>query len=343
MKQSTAWRVSFDGSLYHQRGRAGQELRVDKTILWGDKAVYVPSVYLCGKGLVVDLLLRTDAEALRAFYAKWDLTPEHDGSDFTPEQWAQCNAENPLQLDHRAFACANRKKLRSCGASADCWSPLYPDAADKAMRAAMVHYGLDRACGWQLWRHRFRWATARRPELRSLTLTLCADSVFLPGPRFQIAPGASLDFTHPVTGAHHTLLAEALSPQTLPPEITERSPLGTQRLPTHYQALRFTLTPDLPDGSFQLRDTQPSDAPRLCVASSEAASAGVPVCIDAPAACVGIIGGEDGPTALFLSGDAPDGCHMAFSSLSHAPRGAVEWSLRFRHKPRPDCTISLLG
>ena len=343
MKQSTAWRVNFEGSLYHQRGRAGQELRLNKTVLWGGKTVCIPSVYLCGKGLVIDVLLRTDAEALRAFYEKWDLTPEHDGSELTPEQWAQCNAENPLQLDHRAFVRANRKKLRSCGASADSWSPLYPDASDKAMRAAMEHYGLDRACGWQLWRHRFRWATTCRPELRSLTLTLCADSVSIPGPHFQIAPGASLDFTHPVTGVRHTLFAKELTAQTLPPEMTERASLGAQRLPTHYQALTFTLSPELPDGSFQLRDTQPSDAPRLSADPPESPSDGIPVCIDGPAACVGIIGGEDGPTALFLSGGAPDGCHMAFSSLSHAPRGEVEWELHLRHKPHEDCTTYLLG
>ena len=60
--KATTWRVCFDGSFWGQKGRAGQELRVDRTTDWDGRMVCIPSVYLCGKGIVLDILTRAEPE-----------------------------------------------------------------------------------------------------------------------------------------------------------------------------------------------------------------------------------------------------------------------------------------
>ena len=62
MAQKTdAWPgVSFGASFWGRpRGeRRGAEVRLDKAFIWAGKRWRIPAVYVCGKGLVADFLLR---------------------------------------------------------------------------------------------------------------------------------------------------------------------------------------------------------------------------------------------------------------------------------------------
>ena len=58
------------------------------------------------------------------------------------------------------------------------------------------------------------------------------------------------------------------------------------------------------------------------------------------AACVGIIGAADGPTAIFMAGKGePCG---TFSSLYFEPGKPVEWRMRFYEKRVEDLEVKLL-
>lgn len=116
--KAAAWRVCFDGSFWGQKGRAGQELRVDRTAAWDGRMVCIPSVYLCGKGIVLDILTRAEPEAIRAFAEKWRLSPENDGSELTGGQRELCMAENPLRAGYSPALCVNGKSLKGMGAAA---------------------------------------------------------------------------------------------------------------------------------------------------------------------------------------------------------------------------------
>lgn len=52
------YKVFYQGSLYGHfgRDRAGKEIEINKSFLWGGESWLVPSVYVCGKGLVADIL-----------------------------------------------------------------------------------------------------------------------------------------------------------------------------------------------------------------------------------------------------------------------------------------------
>ena len=100
-EQKTDWKVYFDGSFWghHGHGRAGREMSVQKWFSWAGRDWFVPSVYLCAKGIVVDFCMRAEASALRGFMEKWGIDPESDESiDFTRDEREQMEREHPLSL-----------------------------------------------------------------------------------------------------------------------------------------------------------------------------------------------------------------------------------------------------
>ena len=93
------WKVYFEGNFWGHLGRdlAGTEIRLDQQFDWAGHHWIIPAVYSCGKGLVVDLCMRTETEDIRRFIAKWNLTAENDSEEnFTQEQQMQIELENPL-------------------------------------------------------------------------------------------------------------------------------------------------------------------------------------------------------------------------------------------------------
>ena len=91
-----------------------------------------------------------------------------------------------------------------------------------------------------------------------------------------------------------------------------------------------------PPDALQIRDAAPTDPPRLKI--PENSSGEVPV---GGAACIGIIGGADGPTSVFVSGGAPSDRRVAYSSLHFAPPEQVTWQLRFSVVPRGEISEKL--
>ena len=84
------------------------------------------------------------------------------------------------------------------------------------------------------------------------------------------------------------------------------------------------------------RNAAPTDPPRLKI--PDVASGAVPV---GGAACIGIIGGADGPTSIFVSGGAPSDRRVAYSSLYFTPPEQVTWQLRFSVVPRGEISEKL--
>ena len=63
------------------------------------------------------------------------------------------------------------------------------------------------------------------------------------------------------------------------------------------------------------------------------------------AGSIGIIGGADGPTAVFITSKLKKeekGLHAAFSALRYQPVDRVEWEFIFREKTMEDLRVSLL-
>lgn len=321
-----AQREAFDCDLLlspRSRGRFHTELALEKTFAWVGRHWLVPAAYVCGKGLAIDFCMRAEADELRAFMQKWKLSPENDDCEaFSPEDQLLLDAENPLALSFTPTLTVNGKTLHVSESASASFHPCFPDR-ETPLAPLMRRYHLSDAFGWVVTCAWFPWNGRRPAAIRSIELSLRRTPAPLPGPRFTVrAPGDAFRFTHPYTGMEHTLTALSLETRTLPETAFGRS------FPTHFTLLRFALDPE-PAEPVLISDTRESDRPVR------------PETVEGPssARAVGVIGGADGPTALFVSG----GAHTACSALRFSPDSRdIEWRVTFEASPRDDFSLSLL-
>ncbi len=341
------WKVCFGAGFFATKGygRAGKEIRIDKQFCWDNSNWFIPAIYLCSEGLVMDLCVEATAESIQAFIDKWNLN-EEDEESFFEEDRMLAEHEHPLNVDVRAKMAINGRKLRMSRGSGLTWIPkqCLPEGERTNREAGWIaeHYGLDLNKGYGFHRMSFPWATKNKPVLKSMELTLEASPVSLPGIRMKgLKAGDLVRFMHPLTKVEHTLTVQSVEAD----EVAERS-LGNLQFafPGHYTRMTYTLLPDISDKNISLRDCNQSDQPRqrkdLELADKQRAGDF--------AASIGIIGGADGPTAIFLASpvkqsDAPvTGWHMACSSFHFEPVEDVEWRVEFREKLREDVCIEMI-
>ena len=333
------WAVYFENGFGGKkpRHRPGKETRLDKAFCWAGEEWLAPAVYRCGEGLVVDLLKKVPEERLRLFREKWGMDENSElCRELTPAEQEQLDAENPMNEDFRAVAAADGRLLRCSTGYGEYWYPNGEAACDEETAALLAHYGLEKDCGWVIWRLCFPW-DGKKAEPKALELTLTAQKRAMNGGTFTAKPGETVPLTDPQTGEKYRLTVLAVIPRTMEEDL----PLPTGReYPKEYVELRYTVEPPLPAGCLTLRDTQPGDEARYCAAGDVSV---------APAAqgsaCIGIIGGADGPTAVFVSdkGDGTDGEGLtAYSSVHYEPVKTVTWQARFMHCPKEDVTVALI-
>ena len=70
------WIVTYDGGFWRNEGNAGIEIPIQKSFCWGEEKWYIPAVYICDKGLVIDYCKQADPVQVKAFIDKWDLLNE---------------------------------------------------------------------------------------------------------------------------------------------------------------------------------------------------------------------------------------------------------------------------
>lgn len=336
--QPFEWNVTYDGGFWASKGRGGKEIPIGKTFMWNGEKWYVPAVYTCSKGLIADICMEAEPEGIQAFIDKWDLYHEEE-NHYSKQEQRQMEREHPLNMDFNATVMLNGKHLQSDHGYGTVWIPqsCLTDGMQTESEAKWVleHYGLDMTKGWMLRRCSFQWATARKPDIKSLTLTLEREPAEIPGIRFHTPKlGESISFTHPISGAEHTLTVREYEQKEMDPKHFHDQ---SMEYPCHYIAMAYTLVPDIPGRGFIIQDSSEGDRPRRRTSGSKfepvsACSVGV----------IGIIGGADGPTAVFVSvGSAPK-LHAACSSMYFEPKEDVEWSIIFREKLVPDIDVRLI-
>lgn len=320
------WGVCFHGSFWRRRAheRAGREVPVRQWFDWHGETWFIPAVYLCDEGWVIDLCKQVAADAVRSFIDKWNLGADDDGRELTLAQRMCIDIENPLNADLSVqvqWGCQKMNGTHSCRAS---YIPFL--AGDCKTAARLVeHYQLDPAFGWAFWRVSLPWATGPAPALRPFSIKLAQSPTELPGPSFSVsAAGEQVEIVHPINGVRHVLTVQSLEPQ----KIQARRQNLPDGYPDNFMLMWYTLAPDLPNDVFSVRDSQPGDTV-ACGASSDGAS-------------IGIIGGADGPTAIMIkdSSDHAD-VHIACSSMHCRPAASVVWQSIFREKLRPDITVEI--
>ncbi len=330
------WEVYFDGNFWGHSGRQrpGKEISVQTHFNLNDKEWYIPSIYSCSSGLVIDFCVKIPAQRISKFIDKWKLSPENDAGNFSEEQQAEIAAENPMAVNISPEIILNGKTISSshgCGLS---WNPCFPEQNGIESDGACKHYGLDQDSGWVIWRSAFPWQTKRKPKISSLSVTIKHDRTNIDGSHFGIAaPGECIDFTNPTTQTSHTLTVQEYEQQEIP---TDRFGDEDYIFPSHCTAMSYTISPDLEDGSFSVRDCSSGDRPR-----KKQHNPMEPQAVD-DCCAIGIIGGAYTPTAIPFGNSGQGKLRAVCSALHFEPVNTVEWKIIFHEKPCADMTVKII-
>lgn len=218
-----------------------------------------------------------------------------------------CHQADPQDLSLRSVTPA--LSLGGKSLSPDSRSGIFWDARlDNSPEALAIleHSGCDREKSWYFLRTAFRWQGKTRPSLRHLCLTMRAYPDSLPGVSFE-APGIgkSISLRHPVTGADYVL--------TVTNYVSQSLELLTE-LPCQYVQMCFTLSPDLSEAGFRIRDCQES----------------------------GLVLPKTGEKETSLPGSPVNNPHITHSALHYENPPQVRWQILFTEKPRADISLEII-
>lgn len=334
-QQTPKWEVYFEGSFWGccNRTRPGKEVVIQKEFKWAGHHWLIPSVYVCGKGLVVDFCMRVEPSDIRAFMEKWDLSLENEESrEFSEDERMRMELDDPMWLNFDSVLWLNGRELNQrsgCGIS---YNPcLPPETVDYESKLALDHYGLDTNFGWMICRYSYPWATKSPSKLRTLAVSMIQEKLPIPGPHFTVSrPGDTVTFSY--RGQEHLLMVREYEAQTA--DINSTADAGTE-YPEHYVAMTYTITPEPPDGVMTLTDCDDGDRPRQAPCAPDQPK------VSSSAVVIGIIRGADGPASAFV-GEKRGKLRAACSSLHFAPVEDVEWRIIFHEKQFEDMTLELI-
>lgn len=133
----------------------------------------------------------------------------------------------------------------------------------------------------------------------------------------------------------YTLTVQELDQQT----ISEKR-YGSDRwfYPTHFTAMSYTLSPE-PDSDVTICDCAEGDKPLEIAPCSDRYAPEARNDI----ACIGIIGGADGPIAIVCGDSSKEKLHAVCSSLHFEPvEGDIEWRIVFNIKSSNEMSLGLI-
>lgn len=315
------YKVFYQGSLYGHFGRdhAGKEIAVNKNFTWGGEEWLVPSVYVCGKGLVADILKSVSVEDFRAFAEKFGLDEADDPEKFSPQRLAEAEAENPLGSEIFITAKINGRESLMAFSSSDCWNPLFPDGGSEPL---LEKYGLDKSFCWQITRVSIPWRGRKPKKISSLSLRLRAARLRVSEMHFKAErPGDRTEFTNPATGKTHILTVTDIKRQSL----AQFPHIGKDE-PKFFTFLRVDISPEISKDALLITD---------CAEGDRTHKGALP----RKTSAIGIIGGADGPTVITSEYESG---HTACSSMHFKPEYEPDWCMTFYDKPREDIEVELI-
>ncbi len=316
------WKVFFGQPfcLDSGKGKPGSEIAVNTEFFWYGRTWHIPALYICGRGMVIDLCVEVEPSAIAAYEGKWK---QKEGIHLTEEEAAQRNAEDPMAVNCNSRLTANGNEFYCQSASYAYYLPKGSSYQEQESAFITEHYGLDPQKGWIFMRCSFAMKNASKYELKDLSLSLEADPITVLTPRFTVkGKGDAIPFTNPVTGEAHIL-------RVVEYEEKELRIKGKETYPTHYTEMSYIIEPDLPANLFDIRDCTGGDSVIKTACGS-----------DFVGITTAIIGGADGPVVMTVAGRNNLNSRTVCSSLYHAPRKNIEWRMTFYKKEVEDTKIN---
>ena len=329
------WIVTFDGGFWSNEGNPGKEIRVEKRFTWGEEKWYIPAVYLCDEGIVVDYCKEAECAAIKAFIEKWDLLNEHK-NHYTNEQRDQMSMEHPLSRDANISAIVNGQLIHEnhgCGVS---WIPssVVPQGGPREdiVLKLMDYYKLDPDKAWSINRCSMPWSHEKTSDIQAMELRMEPREASIPGIRFVAEhEGDSFKFVHPITGIEHVLTVQEIESKELSQTHFQDE---TMEYPRFFKAMTYTVEPDIDRNHMVVLDCADGDSARPKKNISREKGA-------VTASSIGVIGKASGPVGVILGNAVPRTLHAACSAVKFDPVDSIEWRIVFREKLREDLQIKL--
>lgn len=329
------WKVTFEGGFWRNEGNPGKEIRVEKSYFWGDEKWYIPSVYLCEEGLVIDYCKEVACDAIKAFMDKWDLLNDQK-NHYSKDQHLQMTQEQPLNTNVNIAAIINGKLLREKSGYGASWIPsvLVPGEGDRIdVGKLMDHYELDPDKTWSINRCAIPWGEEKPSDIQTMELCMEPSEAKVPGPRFLAEKkGDSITFVHPISGTEHCLTVQEIEAKELSQTHFRDD---TMEYPKCFKAMTYTVEPDIDRNRIAVVDCADGESARPKKSISREKGSG-------SASSIGIIGRADGPTVIIMGNAVPRTLHVACSAVRFEPVDHVEWRIVFREKLKEDIKVNLI-
>ena len=349
--RSEEWHVYYEENFWSgdPGKRPGREIRIDRDLEWEGDEFRLLSFYVCEEGYVLDLCRKVRREAYAAFQEKWRDKTAHP-EEMTETELEQCETENPMNTDFGIRLETDGVRLETGALYAMGSAPDYPEYLQKEAERFISHYGLDPKEYWMMARFSFS-RPAGAGEITcpdSLKFMFEAVPVPVSAISFEIeGPGQKISFVHPETGEEHVMEICSCEQRTMPeefPEMPEKEGgiWKDWKIPRCYEAVSYTLSPDIPEETYMVRSRSEGDK-AVPVERKKEVTAEMKEDI-----CVQIIGGADGPTSVFLAGKVrreekdDKNVHRAISAVSFEPVRTREWELVFWLKKKQDMELPVI-
>lgn len=338
-----------------------QKIELDKEFTWGDLAGFIPAVYVGKQGIAIDICVRIANEGVQAFWDKWQSSLEKELSDREQEALVR---ENPLTTDFNIGLSVNGRKLENdfgCGAS---YSRLIMEEIEKMQKSSiegqeeadetpseelqekmreepaknskeeelMRAYGCDDNASWCFRRHMCSWEE-QPSEIKSIDVEFISNHKEYPCEEIHIGMdcnGRKYELISPINGEKYELQVKDIEQNELDQNVFQGLHHGKEMMeyPRKYLALSYEITPEIAENRFRLQDTGKGDQPRKLNKNKSAA--------------VGVIGGADGPTSVFVAGKKQDGQkRIVMSALHFEPIMHTNWEPVFMEKEREDMSLHI--
>lgn len=322
-------KVYYSGNFWgHTKGEhAGKEQSIQKEFQWGKLKGRIPSIYVCAAGIVIDFCFHITKEEMETFMKRWNITEEY--RQFSEEEQELINRENPCNINFSSVLQINGKEQiahESCGV---CWIPNFEHG--KAEQELASYYGCDMNEYWYFTRVKFPWLTKYKTPIKSLGITLIAEKVKYTITDFVTRPNMEpfdVTFTHPATNKEYQINVLSCENEEMP---VRHIMDETYQLPRYCHNMMYEIIPELSMEEIRITDCKKSDAP---VKLSQNC--------DGNPSSVTIIGGADGPTAIFVAGKTKVHKKIACSGLHYEPQLETKWKVDCFVKEQEDITISVI-
>ncbi len=321
------WKVSFGQGFGAVKGHSGKEVALGIHFDFAEHEFIIPSMYICGKGLVLDICMRIDPYEIEFLNAKY---PQ---DELTEDKMMLRDAEHPLTFDYSAEI-----ELNGVSISENCGYGLHFDSNhsdDIESSSVISHYELDTYYNWLVRRISFPWSSSRAPKIKTLDIKLTPEKVQIPGETFTVtSKGQHFDFEY--NGVSHRLDVTELQTHTIGMRKSEE-------YPSNGLLMTYTVTPPLPN--LILKDITPADRPKPKKELDFVSVMTVPIPQNTAVRgsndtdILSIIGGSDGPTAVLIH--SPSEEKAVVSSLHFEPITYVTWKMIFSETRFESVTVPL--